>query len=89
MKTLTVGLTSKTLTVQQHEESCISSALPELAQYGREEYNVRVADLKNLRPMYDYPTYEYFMLKQKANEVTPWVKEETMSPDDLDFLPLN
>nr|ASG92536.1 putative non-structural protein [Picornavirales N_OV_064] len=89
MKTLTVGLSSKTLTVQQHEDSCISSALPEFAQHGREEYNARVSDLKNLRPMYNYPTYEYFMLKQKANEVTPWVKEETTTIFDVDFLPLN
>lgn len=88
MKTLTVGLKSKILTVQQHEDSCISSCLPELAQHGREEYNARVADLRAARPLYDYPTYEYFMLKQKANEVTPWIQDE-MSPEHMEFLPLN
>lgn len=76
MKTLTIGVESEELTPEAHEKACFDSALPELAQYGREEFEARVSDLKKLRPNYLYHNYNYYLSRQAEGGVTPWVPQQ-------------
>jgi len=76
MKTLTIGLRSEELTPSEHEAACLSSALPELAQYGRAEFDARVSELKILSPNHIYHDYDYYLERQSTDGVTPWVPEQ-------------
>lgn len=85
MKTLTIGLASSELTLEEHEAACIDSVLPELAQYGREEFNARVSELRALRPDHKYYPYEYYMERQSQDEVTPWVPDRESQFENMEF----
>lgn len=73
MKTLTIGVASDALTPQEHEAACFDSALPELAQYSRKEFDARVATLRALRPFNKFRSYDYYLERQAEDGVTPWV----------------
>jgi hypothetical protein len=88
MKTLTIGIESKELTRQEHDEACLESAVIELSQYGREEFDRIVLVLKGVFPEFKFHTYDYYITKQmdSSEGITPWIPKAYKIECD-DFVP--
>lgn len=87
MKTLTIGIESKVLTRQEHDEACLESAVIELSQYGREEFDNVVLILKDVFPAFKFHTYDYYIVKQMESSegITPWIpKQYELECDDFE-----
>lgn len=87
MKMLTIGLDSTEITMEEHERACFSSAMAELSQYGKEEFEARVATMKELRPDFEYHSYEYYLQRQADQGITPWVPYVEEDYSHLEFTP--
>jgi len=88
MKTLTIGIESKELTRQEHDEACLESAVIELSQYGRQEFDKVVLVLKGVFPEFKFHTYDYYITKQmdSSEGITPWIPKAYKLECD-DFVP--
>ncbi|AYN75556.1 polyprotein [Mizyes virus 1] len=76
LKMMSIGVKSKAVSLDVQQLQSIESAVPELAQYGREEYNTRVADLQQLAPDYVFPSYDSVLIRQRDTGITPWIPEQ-------------
>jgi len=83
MKMLSIGVASKAITIEQQELQSLESAIPELVQYGREEYDSRVRDLCEIFPSYKFPNFDSQVSKQRGVGITPWLIPEVSSGQGL------
>jgi len=86
MKMLTIGIQSDSVSLPEQQSLCIDSALAELAQWGREEYDSRISDLRSVLPDKEFPSYDSLKLRQKEYGLTPWVPY-TVDPPSWEFHP--
>jgi hypothetical protein len=89
-KMLTIGIppSESVMSKKDYRWARLKSALPEVAQYGREEYNEKVEIFKQVIDRdFPYPTYEQLMEAQKHGALLPWVPyERVVFTDELEFL---
>jgi hypothetical protein len=87
LKSITIGVASKSVTLSEQESQALDSVVVELSQYPREEFEGRVSQLREIYPERKFPTYEELMTKQQDQGVTPWVPEEVQELI-AEFIPL-
>jgi hypothetical protein len=77
LKMLTIGVESKALSPIEHRQAVIDSALIELVQYGRSEFETQVSNLRSLFPDCEYSTFDHLRDRQTnpQDDFTPWADE--------------
>lgn len=79
LKGVTIGIASKSIPLEEQEDQAVDSAVIELSQYSRKEFEARVSDLRMVYPKKKFTSYDELIAKQVDGGVTPWIPEESSS----------